>query len=495
MGVTGPLPPPPSGAPAPGPPPAPYWKVSRLTAPEARASVTSQIAVYLVSIFAIGLVAHTGGGYDVGVAVAVVLALGIVVGTTTRAGSWFTNAPGLVVGIVLAGAGFTAGALASAALGIGSWAAPVIGVVALGLGIFVTGLDWTKVARLRAVPVMAGLPVLAVSFSDEGPMLPVSLAWLALAVASLWSLELDQRAAFAHPRALDPGSGPGDDVGSRDLAGALGLALLIGLLFAFSASMPSCSLNIPGMDRFHVDGPDVGGRRLPFDGPLSLENLRFGNFPFDFSGDLPSIDIGGIEHFLREGASGILYLENALTGEWLELRREGENLVARDAEGNVVAVIRPEEEKPSSEGGEWWQTALVVVAVLAVVGLAVWLWRRRRRPPDDPKEWAEDVVKRIDRYGRAHRTPRARSETVVHHTDALAATVAPDLRLVEVGRVLSDALFGRSAPSAERRAWVEQVLDEVAEAHPPPSRLRRRREARETTASASSPAPPTINAP
>ena len=75
-----------------------------------------------------------------------------------------------------------------------------------------------RVSLIWLVPVVAALPVLIVSTSDQGPMLALSIAWLALAVATLWSLECDQRAAFSDPRPLshqDPGGTPGSHAAAR----------------------------------------------------------------------------------------------------------------------------------------------------------------------------------------------------------------------------------------------------------------------------------------
>src|SRR5690606_6014001 len=150
----------------------------------------------------------------------------------------------------------------------------------------------------------------------------------------------------------------------------------------------------------------------------------------DFSGTFPSIDINGVEHLLREGLSGMLYLENTETGEMYPLRMENGNLVARDVEGNVVAVIRPAERSPSADRSPPpWKAILAVLAGLVLLGAAIWWYLRRREPPPpshESRQWAEDLVQRIDRFGRQHDTPRRRSETVVHHVDVLAVEVAPD---------------------------------------------------------------------
>ena len=454
--------------------------MSQLVAPDATASPPSQAITYLVAAYPAGMIAHASSEPGVGIAIALSLLAGVAVGVASGASRFFRQVPGTFLGVVasvITAVGLAFATSAGAPVADGRMTAVLI----IGSGAFVAGLDWTRVGRLRAVPVIAAFPVLLVSTAGDGLRLAISLGWLALAVAALWSLELDQRKAFSAPRPLTPHPPGPDDVGSRDLAGAMGIALLLGLLFAFSASMPSCSPNIGGLGRFGFNTPDVG-REVPFDtSRLSLDDIRFGNFPFDWSGDLPTIDINGIEHILREGASGMLYLENLLTGERYEVTREGGNLVARDEFGNVIAVIRPAPDQPDDQrSGFPWKTVLVVAAVAAAAGAALWWYLKRRRPPASPdgRQWAEDVVARLDRFGRAHGTPRSRSETFGHHAEALNREVVDDRRLADVARVVSDALFDREQPTMERRIWTEQVVDEIIEAHPPPSRvdrLRRRR--------------------
>lgn len=476
-------PPPPGGSgPSQEEPAPPYWRMSQLVIPDASASASSQAITYLVAVYPIGMVAHAADAPGAGVAIALSLLAGVIACVTTRTSRFFRQVPGMFLGVMAS----VATAIALAFISSGVRGAPadgdMIAVLIFGVGAFVTGLDWGRVGRLRAVPVLAAIPVLLVAAGGDGSNLAVSVGWLALAVAALWSLELDQRKAFSAPRSLTPHPERPDDVGSRDLAGALGLALLLGLLFAFSASMPSCSANIPGLGRFGFDGPDVR-REIPFDTDrLSLDDIRFGNFPFDWNGDLPSIDINGVEHILREGASGMLYLENLLTGERYEVRRENGNLVARDEFGTVIAVIRPMEAEPpeGSPSSIPWRNIVVVAAVVLAAGLATWWYLKRRKPPasSEARQWAEDMVARLDRFGRGHGTPRSRSETVGQHSHALTRSVVHDARLIEVARVVSDALFDREQPTMDRRIWAEQVIDEIIDAHPPPGpvdRLRRRK--------------------
>ena len=89
-------------------------------------------------------------------------------------------------------------------------------------------------------------------------------------------------------------------------------------------------------------------------------------------------------------------------------------------------------------------------------------------------DWAHRVAARLDDEGRRRGRGRNRGETVVDHTHALIDGPLPDARLIEVGEIVSAALFGRHMPDDGTRAWVEQVVDEATDANPPPRFGRRK---------------------
>lgn len=463
----------PPQAPPPGEAPPPPWRAARLVVPEADASATSQVAVYLVAVYAVGLVSWAIGVLWPGAVLAAALGGGAVVAATVPSvRRHFRHAPGLVLGPILAVGLLVLLGVLTAVTGLGGLFGPVGAMACLAVGAFVVGLDWCDVARLRAVPVLAGLPVVLVSLSDQGPMLVFSLGWLALAVLALWSLECDQRAAYVDVRALGPAGAEEGDVGSRDLAGALLVAMAIGLLFAFSASMPSCSLSLPGTDRISL--------------PSVSEQLDLSRYGFRLDGDLPEIDHEGIPYRLHTTPSGHMILEDLRTGERYPVFQEDDLLVARDRNGEVVAVFRPVDDDPPDDAAPSeprdWSGPLRVLGVLLAVGALTalaWWWWRRRRPPTAPgsRAWAEQQVRRLDRLGQRHGADRRAAETVACHTRRLAGGPLPDDRLPEVGRLLSDALFGQAPPTMATRLWVEQVIDQVTEAHPAPGRRERRRRA------------------
>ncbi len=117
-------------------------------------------------------------------------------------------------------------------------------------------------------------------------------------------------------------------------------------------------------------------------------------------------------------------------------------------------------------GTNWWLIALLVTVVALLVGaLAWWLLRSNGRP--DPS-WAEAIVARLEHEGARRGPARRADETIPAYSAALAGDALPDPRLTTIGRVASDALFGRSEPTEDLRSWADATLTEIVEAHPVP---------------------------
>jgi hypothetical protein len=100
--------------------------------------------------------------------------------------------------------------------------------------------------------------------------------------------------------------------------------------------------------------------------------------------------------------------------------------------------------------------------------------RRRRSPALVERSLAEALVVRIEDHGTAHGRPRRPAETIVAYTRSLSESALPDPRLVNIGRLLSQALFGSRPPSSEHLAQADAVVTEIIEAYPEPSRAGRR---------------------
>ncbi|CAN5822887.1 hypothetical protein BH24ACT3_BH24ACT3_00300 [soil metagenome] len=81
---------------------------------------------------------------------------------------------------------------------------------------------------------------------------------------------------------------------------------------------------------------------------------------------------------------------------------------------------------------------------------------------------------RIEEHGAAHGRPRRRAETIVAYTRALSGSALPDPRLADIGRLVSQALFGPTPPSADHLTQADAVLTEIIEKYPEPTRADRR---------------------
>jgi hypothetical protein len=334
---------------------------------------------------------------------ALVLAASVAVSIATRADRPFQGFPGLVAAL----AGFLA------LLFLGSLLAEDLphqwGLVLYTAALIPIGLDWHRVGRLHATIAVAALLVIPVSAADRPGSLAVTLGWFALAAASLWSLEQDRRNGQERPRPLvhgaaDPRPHPVDLV--RTVAFAVG----VGLLAALILSVPSCNLHL------NLTGTDAGSVRVEPGEPGSDRPVTGPDGPDGNPSVRPATDDGG----------------------------------------------RTPPRPPRFSA--WW---LLVPVALAAAIAGLW-WHRSRAQPAQPidQAWALALVEQIDRAGRARGRPRGGSSTVLQHTDDLARTVLPDRRLPEVGRLLSNALFGRSTTSAHHRLWAQTVVDEIIEAHP-----------------------------
>lgn len=109
----------------------------------------------------------------------------------------------------------------------------------------------------------------------------------------------------------------------------------------------------------------------------------------------------------------------------------------------------------------------IVAVLLALAAGAWWLAKQVGRPdPPDAPPWALALVAAMADEGRRRGRPRGRAEPVPAFAAALAEGPLPDARLAPLADVLSQALFSRSQPSEEQRAWAEQTWGEILEANP-----------------------------
>lgn len=234
---------------------------------------------------------------------------------------------------------------------------PPITIVVVGL--FVLGLDWQKVGRLRLLPFACGVFVIPIAGMERGWAYAAALAWLAASVGALWLLQGDERAALPQPVPVAPPSGatPG---GGRpgDLAGTLGLALAIGVTAALLLGRPSCTseggsgatgsarvdegLN-PGQ-RAGRSGPR--GRAGPQDPREIPPERRSG-------GGSGGGEVGseGGEREIQVDRDGDRYVQDPRTGEVYDVTEEGGRTVIRDRNGNVVAELDEDGVVAGDRGG------------------------------------------------------------------------------------------------------------------------------------------------
>ena len=144
---------------------------------------------------------------------------------------------------------------------------------------------------------------------------------------------------------------------------------------------------------------------------------------------------------------------------------------AKPAPGSAGGVRAP---KQAADGPNWVLIA-AALAVALLAGAVAW-WLASRDAPV-PRSWGETMADRLGHEGSRRGRRRRPDETVMGYSEALASGPLGDPRVARVGRVVSDALFGRVEPPAATRAWAEATVDEVVAAHPAPrgsDRFRRR---------------------
>ena len=397
--------------------------------PPAEAGPLSQGLVLVTAALALWLATALAESPHVGVVGAGVLAASVVVGLVTGAHRAFRAIPGLVAALL------SVMALSFSTAFLGANVPRAWGWAFLVVPLALIGLDWQRVGRLHAVVAVATFVVIPLAAAHRSGAMATALGWLVLAAASMWSLEQDRRRGEDRPLPLVPGAVDAEPH-ADDLLRTVLLAVAVGVVAALLVTVPSCDLplNLPGTGggrSVQVQPGDPGTEGQPgYDGQPGS-----GGQPGPGDGQGGDSDQGG-------GS-------------------------ADRSPGDDQPPKRPKPPRLSA----WW--LLLVVALAAAVA---WFWWRRGRtaPLGQPdREWALALVAQIDEAGRARGHPRTDASTVLAHTDDLAASVLPDDRLRQVGRVLNDALFGHAPVTAATRLWAESVVDEILEAHPVERRPRR----------------------
>lgn len=507
------------------------------TAELAPASWRTQLAAYLVVVLALGLwFAWTGHSATLGMC-AVALGAGVAVGRITPAGSWFVNVSGVVAAVTAAAVcatllGLTDGRL----LGDEPWLAPLlVGLVVLGVdwgyaprlraravasGLLVlpflgvgeawgywgaaawfaglVGTLWSveqdaAAAALQPVPLTERRPPRLAPAAFDLLRVAALGAIVGLAAAALLgeaacSLRDERSTRFdtsstglrADGRSQGRASPYGSVITGSDAAGRQYQYYVdeLGRQHSLYVIEPDGSRSVPGRD-------GAGTVRRP-DGDASVvirdSDGTTRTYDRDHEGrDRVRIERGGrTRTFVYEQSDGELdvtaYDERGTVIERFTF--DGGGAQRFGASGRAEDAGRAEQSTSDERSDRTlWLVAGLIALVLAVALGVLLLWRHRARRAhgDAALSWAERVSRRLAAEGAARGHARARSQTVMEHTVALARGPMPDGRLPSVGRILSSALFGRHVPSAEEQRWVETVVDEAAASHPPPTNDRRRR--------------------
>jgi hypothetical protein len=498
MAVTGQWAPPPTGTRR-------AIKRAMRTAELAPAGELAQLAVYLEIALALGLAAaFVDSGVAFG-ATAAALGAGIAIGIITPLGRWFTDVSGVVAAIVamfvvFLGLAFTDGGVFDEE----GWLIPLV----VGLGVL--GLDWGFVPRLRARAVTSGVLVVPLIGADRNWAYAGAIVWFIGLLLTLWLLERDARRAALRPIPLRSELPP-SRTNAMDFVRTAALGLAVGLLGALLLSDVTCSprlgevstptLRAPsGLDRSGTEAfrsllppsPKPGGQGLAGEleysvdqnGRLVVRDAEGSTFTYDRDAEgrnrVRVEDSGETRIYVYdESGDGTTVTEYDEDG-----RKVGEyafdseaDVGERGASGGINspssnAPTGPTPDDASDSGGMPWVAIIgVTLGLAALVALAVWLLHKRIGSRRE-LSWAEQLAERLDDEGRRRGRGRPTSETVVDHARALAGGPLPDSRIPAVGRLVSAALFGRTAPPADAQTWAESVVDEATAAHPAGKRSR-----------------------
>ena len=456
----------------------------------ARAGTALQLTALATTAPLAAAIGWASGGPTLAVATVASLVVGVAIGSVVDLDRFFAQIPGIVVAItapMLLGVGVVLTSEGSVP--------PATGPLLLQLGAVLWGLDWRRAGRLRAQAFLMVVPLWLALFRDPTTVEAAAVVAVALGVLASLALAARDEQGGVPRLSSQPPAAPRTSFTAADLARAVGVALVVGGLAWFL---------LDGRSVVPPDPPDVGDR-LSFGSPGG-EGTTPGVPPTGSpsgggggaSGDLPSgggggggvtgdpgtsLYDGGTGSGSAGGGGGGLGLGEG--GEGFDLDGDGtvdgfdldgDGLMDGfdlDGDGTIDEAADAGEDPEADDGGDppWLLVAGLVLAAVAAA-LALWWWRSRERPPARAEpSWAEVTVARLGREGARRGRPRAPPESVLAYVAALADDTLPDARLLEVGRILSAALFGGREATAEQRVWVDDALDAILAAHPAPSRV------------------------
>ena len=474
------------------------------TAELAPAGGPAQLGVYLEVVLALGLAAaFVDNGVAFG-ATAAALGAGIVIGIITPLGRWFSDVSGVAAAIVATfvvflGLAFTDGGVFDEE----GWLIPLV----VGLGVL--GLDWGFVPRLRARAVTSGVLVVPLIGADRGWAYAGAIAWFIGLLLTLFLLERDVRRAALRPIPLTP-EPPPSRINAMDFVRTAALGLAVGLVVALLLSDVTCSprfeeVSTPtqrepsGIDGSRTEArsllppsPNPGGQgfqdeleySVDQNGRLVVRDAEGSTFTYDRDDEgrnrVRVEDSDGTRTYVYDesgdGTTVTEYDEDGRkVGEYAfdseaDVGDSGASGPTNSPSANAPTAVAPDD--ASDSGGIPWVAIIgVTLGLAALVALTVWLMHNRIGSRRE-LSWAEQLAERLDHEGRRRGRGRATSETVVEYARALAGGPLPDIRIAAVGRLVSAALFGRTAPPPDAQTWAESVVNEAAAAHPAGKRSR-----------------------
>ncbi|MDQ6928395.1 MAG: DUF3488 and transglutaminase-like domain-containing protein [Actinomycetota bacterium] len=169
----------------------------------------------------------------------------------------------------------------------------------------------------------------------------------------------------------------------------------------------------------------------------------------------------------RSGATDAFAVRASDATAWAEVWFPGAGWQRFDSTGSLTA-------RQAAMGESLWSRLWSLLKqvwpalVVAASTLVVWFVVRKRlvRKSSEPIPWATRFYARLLRAGTKRHRPVQPHETPVEYTTALAASVLPDARLIEVGELVTAAAYSGRAPSADQQVWAETVLKEATAATP-----------------------------
>lgn len=401
---------------------------------DATTSLAGRAATFAVLVVALTIIGVAAGDLLVVAVGGASLWVGVALAEAPPVRGAVGSVPGFVIGAVMA-------VVLAVGWGVLEGEGHVEGAVPgtlLLVGLVGAGLDLPRAGRARGYVLASGFVVLPLAGEGDGVRLLLAAVWLAAALATLGVLRRDRLSAWTHAAPVRP---PEERSTADEVVGPLLLALGVAAIAALLFSV------VDVRDWFEGDsGPGSGG---------------FGSFEQDLSDAGPrSSEDGSSSPGSGSGSSGA----GSGTPE-IGAGPGSEGQVGGEGSSDLGSSPGDPNRTGSDSSGESFEARWILLAlvVAAAVGAALWWFRREARPTaaSGLERWPLELAARLGREGARRGRPRRPGETVIAYAGALTDGPLPDGRLVAVGAVISEGLFGRRPVPPDRQAWAAHVLDEV----------------------------------